>query len=147
MQIKRYKPLVDKLYWFISIPTFILLAATTALTAIDAPAILFITIPTDVFCIYFLVTTLFGYVELREETLFIRFGLIMKKEIPYSKIRAAVMDRRFYSESMMSLKNALEHVNIKYNTFDTVTVSVIGNDELINDINSCISKAQTPQPK
>ena len=32
---------------------------------------------------------------------------------------------------MTSLKCALDHVNIKYNTYDVITVSVVGNDELI----------------
>ena len=36
---------------------------------------------------------------------------------------------------MMSLKNALEHVNIKYNAFDVTTVSVVGNRDLIKEIN------------
>ena len=35
---------------------------------------------------------------------------------------------------MTSLKNALEHVNIKYNNFDVVTVSVVGNDEFISEL-------------
>ena len=34
----------------------------------------------------------------------------------------------------MSLKNALDHINIKYNKFDITTVSVVDNDDLIRKI-------------
>jgi hypothetical protein len=37
---------------------------------------------------------------------------------------------------MASLKNALEHVNIKYNTFDIVSVSVVDNDGFIEELNT-----------
>jgi hypothetical protein len=37
---------------------------------------------------------------------------------------------------MLSLKNALEHVNIKYNNFDIVSVSVVDNDGFIEELNT-----------
>ena len=36
----------------------------------------------------------------------------------------------------MSLKNAMEHVNIRYNAFDVTTVSVKENDELMRELES-----------
>ena len=130
---RRFKPLVDKMYWMISIPTGVLMLTITVLSAF-APLSLLVTVPTDLFVLYFLISPLFGYVELREETVFIKFGFILKREIPYSKIRGTEKAKKFYSDSMLSLKNSLEHVNIKFNTFDIFSVSVVGNDELIEAI-------------
>ena len=59
---------------------------------------------------------------------------LLKKEIPYHKIRAIEKERGIYCNSIMSLKNALDHVNIKYNKFDVTTISVVGNDDLIREI-------------
>lgn len=133
---KRYKPLVDRLFWIISIPTAVLMLASTALAVFAHPPMLVFMSLMTLWVFYLLVSSLFGYVELRDGTLFIKYGLILKKEIPYSKIRGVVKERRFYSESMISLKNAFEHINIKYNTFDVTTVSVVGNDELISELNA-----------
>ena len=86
------------------------------------------------FVLYFFVSPLFGYVELRENSMLIKYGFILKKEIPYSKIRSVTKARKFYSDSMMSLKNSFDHVNIKYNTFDVTCVSVVDNDSFINEL-------------
>lgn len=59
---------------------------------------------------------------------------LLKKEIPYHKIRAIEKERGIYCNSIMSLKNALDHINIKYNKFDITTVSVVDNDDLIRKI-------------
>lgn len=131
--MRKFKPLVDKLYYIIMIPTVTLLVVLTAVAAIS-PVSLLASIPVDLFVIWFFVSPLFGYVELRENSLYIKYGLILKKEIPYDKIVRVEKERRFYSESMMSLKNALEHVNIRYNRYDLTCVSVVGNDELIEEI-------------
>ena len=139
METKRFKPLLDKLYWIILIFTSVVMIGLTV-PAVLAPVALCIIIPVDVLVYYFLISPLFGYVELREDTVFIKFGFILKKEIPYRKIRGAVKERRTYSDSILALKNALEHVNIKYNTFDIVTVSVVGNDRLIEELNARIAK-------
>ena len=138
MKYKRFKPKLDKLFWIILIPTAIFLIAMTVIPAIFAPEALFFTVPVDMFVAYFLISSLFGYAELREETLFIKFGFILKKEIPYSKIRGMEKVRRFYSDSMTSLKNSIEHVNIKYNAFDTVSISVKDNDAFIAELNTRI---------
>ena len=141
MENKIYKPKIDKLFWLIWIPTSVFMILMTVFAFFE-PISLLIMIPTDIFTFYFLITSLFGYVELRDNTLFIRFGLIMTREIPYSKIRGLVKERKFHSESMMSLKNALEHVNIKYNSFDVVTVSVTDNDDFIGELNLRIENSK-----
>ena len=133
MENKRYKPLVDKLFYIITIPTVVFLAVMTVISAFE-PLSLLIIIPTDVFTLYFLISPLFGYVELREESVFIKYGFILKREIPYTKIRGTVKERSFIAESMLSLKNSFDHVRIKYNTFDVTIVSVVGNDEFVSEL-------------
>ena len=132
--MKRYKPLVDKLYFIISSPTALLLLATTLVLAFLEPLALFWLIPVDIFSSYFLISPLWGYVELRERVLFIKYGFILKREIPYEKIRKIERERKWYSETMLSLKNSLEHVNIKYNSFDVTAVSVKDNDGFVQEI-------------
>jgi len=130
---ERYKPLIDKLYWVILASTVAILLFMTAVASFSQIA-LFITIFADLTVIYFFVSPLFGYVELRENSVYIKYGLLLSKEIPYEKIRGAVKERKFYSDSMASLKNSFEHVNLKYNTFDVTTVSVVDNDGLIKTL-------------
>ena len=139
MKIQKFKPAFDKSFPIIWIPTLLLLAVGTVLAALE-PIALFVIIPTDLFTIYFLVSPLFGYVELRESSVFVKFGLFAKREIPYSKIRGITKERKLYADSMMSLKNALEHVNIKHNTFDVTSVSVKDNDEFISAIEERIKQ-------
>ena len=135
MENKIFKPSFDKLTFWIYVPTAVFMVAMTVLSAF-APVMLLIMIPADLLIGYFFITPFFGYVELREKSLFIKFGFFMKKEIFYDKIRRVEKDRRFYSESMMSLKNALDHVNIRFNTYDVVTVSVVNMDEFIEELNT-----------
>ena len=134
MRNKRYKPKLDKLFFIIFIPTLVLMLGVTLVPGILESATLFWTLPIDVFVFYFFISSLFGYVELREKTLFIKYGFILKKEIPYEKIRKIRKDKKFYSESMMSLKNSFEHVNITYNSFDVTAVSVKDNDAFIKEL-------------
>lgn len=133
MTSKRFKPMTDKMFFGILIPTLVLLVGCTAL-AFPAPSALFVILPTDLFVIYFLLSPLFGYVEVRDDTVFIKLGFFMKREIPYAKIRGTSVERKFYADSMLSLKTALSHVNIKYNTFDVISVSVCDADELIREL-------------
>ena len=135
MQNKRFKPKYDKLFWFTWIPTVLMLTVATVFAAIE-PAALFIMVPTDIFTLYFLFTSLAGYVELRDDTVFIKFGFILKKEIPYAKIRGASKERKLYSDSMVALKNSLEHVSIKYNIFDIASVSVCENDDFLSELSA-----------
>ena len=135
----RFKPKIDRLYAIIFVPTVLLTLSVTIIPSLFSLSTLWITLPTFIFVLYFLISPLFGYVELRENSVFIKYGFILKKEIPYEKIRGAFLERSFYSQSMMSLKNSFEHVNIKYNSFDITTVSVKENEKLINLLNSKIT--------
>lgn len=133
MNIKKYKPAIDKYFWIIWMPTSILLIMATILS-FSALIALIIMLFVDAFTYYFMISSLFGYVELREKTIFIKFGFIIKTEISYEKIREISKEKKVITYSFLSLKNALEHINIKYNKYDMVTVSVRGNDELIKEL-------------
>jgi hypothetical protein len=100
-------------------------------------------IPVDLFTLYFFASPFFAYVELREKTLFIKYGFFSKREIPYESIRELKKDRRFYSESMLAIKNSMDHVNIKYNRFDVTSVSVVGNDGFVEKLTARISENRT----
>ena len=134
MENKRYKPYFDKLFWWSVFPTAAIMIAMTVISAF-APISLLVTIPIDVLVAYVLISPFFGYVELRENSVYIKFGLLFKKEIPYNKIRKLQKDRKFYSESILALKNSLDHVNIRYNNHDVITVSVIDMDSFIDELN------------
>ena len=133
MENVRFKPQIDRLFWFIWIPTVILLAVGTAIACTSAVALL-IMLATDIFTLYFLISPLFGYVELREQTVYIKFGFFTSREIEYSRIRAIDIERKWYSESMLSLKCAYKHVNVRYNSFDVVTISVRDNAALVAEL-------------
>ena len=133
MENPRFKPLFDKTYGIIWISLSVVMILCTVL-AVFEPTALFVMIPTDLFVLYFLVSPLCGYVELRKDTVFIRFGFILKREIPYKKICGITKERKFYSDSMLSLKNAMEHINVKYNTFDMISVSIIDGDGFIREL-------------
>ena len=126
--------MIDKLFWWITIPTAMLFFFLFLISVCELVAFL-ITFSTMLLTAYFLISPLFGYVELREKMVFIKFGFFMKREIPYEKIRGTKKERKWYSDSMLSLKNSMEHVNLQYNTFDFVTISVVDNDEFIRELN------------
>ncbi len=136
METKRYKPKTDKLFWILFIPTMGICLAAAVIPAIFRPTTLFITLPVLLFALYFFVSPFFGYVELRESQLFIKYGFFIKKSIPYEKLRGTERGRKFYSDSMLSLKNSFDHVNVKYNSFDVTTVSVEDNDDLIRELDA-----------
>ena len=75
MQRKRFKPLIDKMFWIISIPLCVLMTAFTVFATILQPSMLFFMLTVDAFVAYFLISPLWGYVELREHTVFIKYGL------------------------------------------------------------------------
>ena len=137
MPTKKYKPLVGKMFYIIWIPTSIMMIVATILS-FAAPIALIILLATDVFTFYFLVSSLVGYVELREGEVFVKCGFIQKVTIPYDKIRDITKEHKFYADSMISIKNALDHVNIKYNKFDIISVSVKDNDGLVEVLKSHI---------
>lgn len=131
--MRRFSPRIDRLFWLIWVPTGVLMLLLTVVGAF-APMALVLMLLVDIFVFYFLVSSLVGYVELRERSVFIKYGFILKREIPYASIREVTKERRFYSESMLSLKNAMEHLNIKYNRFDLTCVSVVDNDTLLAEL-------------
>lgn len=135
MEVKRYKPKFDKLYAWITVPTMILVLGALVLTSVTrAVGGIIVMLATVLFVSYFLISPCFGYVELRENTLFIKFGFFMKREIPYSCIRDLERKRTVIADSMLSLKNAMDHVNIKHNRFDLFSVSVQDEDLFIEDL-------------
>jgi hypothetical protein len=136
MEKKRYRPLIDRLFVIIASVTLVITLTPTVVCGILAPSTIYITLPILLFTLYFLISPLFGYVELGERSVYIRYGFIMTKEIEYDSIRCIEHERRVISPSVMSVKNALEHVNIKYNKFDVTTVSVNTNRELIAELNA-----------
>ena len=138
MENKRYKPLIGKMFFIIWIPTLIFLAVVTIMSAAYISALL-IMLATDIFTVYFLVSSLVGFVELREDSVFVKLGFFTTREIPYNKIRDVSKEHKLYADSMLSLKNSLDHVNIKYNRFDVLSVSVVDNDELVDMIKTKIS--------
>lgn len=133
MEKKRYLPLIDKLFFIVSIPTLILVGAGVAISVYSIPALM-IMCAIALLVLYVLISPLFGYVELGESSLVIKYGFFLKKEISYTSIRDITRERKFYSDSMLSLKNSLDHVNIKYNKFDVTSVSVKSNDEFIAEL-------------
>ena len=135
MEKKRFKPKFDKLYFGIAFPTAAFVLAVLVLTAIwKATGGWIIMACTAILVGYLLVFPCFGYVELREETVFIKFGFFLKREIPYARIRGIEKKRTAIADSMLSLKNAMDHVNIKYESFDCVSVSIRDEDGMIDEI-------------
>ena len=141
----RFKPKTDKLFWIILVPTELLVGAISATVMVMSPEVFYIVIPIFLFVNYFFFSPLFGYVELRECSLFIKYGLILKREIPYGKIRAIEKKRCWYSDSMLSVKLSLDHVDIKYNKFDVTAVSVKENDDFIDKLKASIKACREKQ--
>ena len=139
MENKRYRPLIDKVFWITWVPTVALMIVANIISFFDIVAVL-IMLSVDIFTLYFLVSSLVGYVELREETVFVKLGFFVKKEIPYNAIREITKEHKLYADSMSALKNALDHVNIKYNKFDVLSVSVVDNDDLAKKLKEKIRK-------
>lgn len=133
MENKKFKVALGGIFWFILLPTALVLFALTAFAIFDTGALI-IMLAADLFTLYFVLSSAVGYAELRESTLFVKFGFFLTREIPYSKIRGLSRERKFYSDSMLSLKNTLEHINIKYNRFDIISVSVVDNDSFSTEL-------------
>ena len=144
----RYLPKTDRLFWLTALPTLILTFGGLAISFLEPPA-LFIMIPTALSVVYFLFSPLFGYVELTEHEAVIKYGLFLKKEIAYTDIRGVEVRRRIISDSIMSLKCAMEDVTIRFNRFDITVVSVKDNQALKNELlKRCgISAEQTQTAK
>ena len=132
-KVKKYKPKIDRLFWIIwSIVTIILVPCTIIALSDWVSGIILIL--TDIFTYYFMITSLVAYVELRENTMYVKFGFILKREIPYEKIIKIEKEKKVMSYSMLSIKNSYEHYNIRYNKYDMITVSVVDNEDLIKEL-------------
>ena len=128
MNVIRYRPKLDRMFWILVSVTNLLLLSPILLLCFDYSGAIWILILSLLFADYFFVSPLFGYAELREDSLFIRYGFILKKTIPYNSIRGIKIERKWYSEAMLSLKNSIEHVTVKYNRFDLTAISVKNNE-------------------
>lgn len=135
MKNLRFYPKFDKLYLWITLTTAALMLLLLVLTGVfRSTGGLIVMACTTAFVGYFLISPCFGYVELREETVFIKFGFFLRREIPYARIRGIEKKRTAIADSMLSLKNALNHVNIKYASFDCVSISVKNEEKMIDEI-------------
>lgn len=126
--MRRYSPMVDKLFWILFIPTNILVLGCVVVPSVFEPSTLFITLPIFLFVNWFFISPLFGYAELREDHVLVRYGIILKRTIPYASVKSVARERRFYSDALMSLKNAFEHVCIRYGFCDVTVLSLKDND-------------------
>jgi hypothetical protein len=136
----KFKPRVDAQYLWIAIPTELFLLVMTVMTLVHFTLFgLIIMLAALAFSSFFILSPIFfGYAELREDELFVDFGIFIKRSIPYSKIRKIEKKSSFYSESMLSLKCARDHVNIKYNSFDIISLSLKDEDSFIEELHKKI---------
>ena len=138
----KFRPRVDKYYLWIAIPTEIFLIVMTVMTLVHFTlfGLIVMLIALALSSFFILAPIFFGYAELRDDELFVDFGVFIKRSIPYSRIRAIEKKRRFYSESMLSLKCAIDHVDIKYNRFDVLSLSLCNEDKFIAELNKKTAK-------
>ena len=133
--MKRYRPLIDKLYYVTATVALAIVFLPSLILSFMEPYTILIMLPIFLLTAYFFVSALHAYVELRESGLFIKYGFILKREIPYDKIRSVEKERRVISTSTLSIKNALDHINIKYGTFDVTTVSLKDSEDFLIKLN------------
>ena len=139
MESPKFKPMFDKLYLFIVAPSIAIMLPLTVWACFSSAIFaLVVTVLCDILVLYFLITPCFGYVELLDDCVFIKFGFFLKRKINYSDIRKLEKERKFYADSMVALKCAFEHVNIKYARFDVISVSVRDNDAFVKELENRI---------
>ena len=130
--IKRYKPRFDRLVYGIAIFTAVVVLGALIPSFCGGGAFAIAVTPgTLILCGYFLVSPCFGYAELREGTLLVKFGFFLSREIPYEKIYAIEKKHTMVADSILSLKNAMDHLNVKYNRFDLVSLSLQNEENFI----------------
>ena len=136
----KFRPRVDKYYLWIAIPTEIFLIVMTVMTLVHFTlfGLIVMLLALALSSFFILSPIFFGYAELRDDELFVDFGVFIKRSITYSRIRAIEKKRRFYSESMLSLKCAIDHVDIKYNHFDVLSLSLKDEEVFIEELNKKI---------
>ena len=138
----KFRPRVDKYYLCIAIPTEIFLIVMTVMTLVHFTlfGLVVMLLALALSSFFMLSPILLGYAELRENELFVDFGVFVKRSIPYSDIRAIEKKRRFYSESMLSLKCAIDHVDVKYNKFDMISLSLKDEERFVEELNKKTAK-------
>ena len=139
----RFKPQFDRFYKTVLILTSVFVLGVISVVSFFAPESLFVMIPSAAFVAYFILSSLVCYVELREKTCFIKFGFFTKREIEYSKITSVQMARGFYSESMLAVKNSIEHVNLWCGRFSATTVSVVDNPAFVRELEARIAASRS----
>ncbi|MGM9969290.1 MAG: PH domain-containing protein [Anaeroplasma sp.] len=134
--MKRYKPKIDKLFYIL-----LIIVNTLLLAILLIPILVFnsfeglpFTIIVVLFVDYLLLSSIFGYVEIKENLICIKYGLILKKEIPFNKIKKLEIKRKWYSDSLLALKNSIEHVDITFNSYDKTCVSVKDNYAFVEEV-------------
>lgn len=141
VNIKKYKPKIDKLFYIMLVVINVL-----SLTILIIPQLFYLSFESFIFSIivilfinYFLISPLFGYIEIKETSIFIKYGIILKKEIPFNKIKKLELKKKWYSDSILALKCSIEHVEITFNSYDKTCVSVKENDIFIEDVRRMIT--------
>lgn len=141
VNIKKYKPKVDKLFYIMLVVINVI-----SLAILIIPQLFYLSFESFIFSIivilfinYFLISPLFGYIEIRETSIFIKYGIILKKEIPFNKIKKLELKKKWYSDSILALKCSIEHVDITFNSYDKTCVSVKENDIFIEDVRRMIT--------
>lgn len=141
VNIKKYKPKVDKLFYIMLVVINVI-----SLAILIIPQLFYLSFESFIFSIivilfinYFLISPLFGYIEIKETSIFIKYGIILKKEIPFNKIKKLELKKKWYSDSILALKCSIEHVDITFNSYDKTCVSVKENDIFIEDVRRMIT--------
>lgn len=141
VNIKKYKPKVDKLFYILLVVINVI-----SLAILIIPQLFYLSFESFIFSIivilfinYFLISPLFGYIEIKETSIFIKYGIILKKEIPFNKIKKLELKKKWYSDSILALKCSIEHVDITFNSYDKTCVSVKENDIFIEDVRRMIT--------
>ncbi len=142
----RYKPKTDKLFWWMLVIVNAICLPMLALGFFNTVSLVFAVLLL-LFVNYFLLSPLFGYAELREEDLYIKYGLFIHKTIPYKNIRTAEIKRSVISEAVLNLKLSLEHTLIKYNKFDFTIVSVTDNRAFAEELMKKQNNKMTTLPE
>lgn len=134
---------IDLCYSIIFIVTELVLLVPSILTFIFKDMLAgFVTLAPFLLVTLLFMSSFSGYIIIKEDELYIRYGFILKRSIPYENIRALIKEKTVLSECLLGMKNSLEHVLIKYNKYDTTCVSVRNNDLFIEEVNKKIKKME-----
>ncbi len=137
----KFKAKLDIVYIVIYVIVGIVMLAPSIVSLItkDYITALICLIP-FILILFMIISMVCGYARLDDDCLFIKYGFVFKRSIPYEKIRSYELQRKFYCESLLSLKNAMEHVEIKYNKFDNTCVSVRDNIVFLEQLHKRIEE-------